>query len=80
MSRGDKKDYQQLGTRIPPVDYQDLKNFYQGYGMLSKVVRVLINRHLQKLRAKQAQAVSDLALGMDTERVSVRELEEIDGA
>ena len=76
--RGDKKDYVQLGTRIPKEDFQDLKSFYQGYGMQSKVVRVLINRHLVKLRARQAAAVQNLALGLDSEIITARELEEVE--
>ena len=56
--RDSKKGYIQLGVRISPEDHYDLVTFYQGYGMVTKVVRVLINRHLAALR-KREQAGSD---------------------
>ncbi len=80
MARGDKKNYRQLGTRIPEQDFLDLQSFYQGYGMQSKVIRVLISRHLQKLRARQQAAAANLALGLDTELVTARELEEAEAS
>lgn len=76
MSRGEKAHYVQLGTRIPPTDYQALKSYYQAHGMLSKVIRVLINRHLQKLRARDERVAAGIGLTLDPEVVSVRELED----
>lgn len=75
--RGDKKDYVQLGVRIPPQSRSDLGTYYQGYGMLSKVVRVLIDRHLKKLKEKEAAAAQGLAAGLEAELVSARELEDV---
>ena len=76
--RGDKKDYVQLGTRIPPQLRSDLATFYQGYGMLSKVVRVLLDRHVKKLKEREAAAASGLTANLEGEIVSVRELESLD--
>lgn len=75
--RGDKKDYVQLGVRIPPQSRSELATFYQGYGMLSKVVRVLIDRHLKKLKEREAAAAQGLTAGLDGEIVTVRELENV---
>jgi hypothetical protein len=59
--RDSKKGYVQLGVRISPEDHSDLVTYYQGYGMVTKVVRILINRHLAKLREKEQAAGLHLA-------------------
>lgn len=74
--RGEKADYVQLGTRIPPADYQALRSYYQAHGMLSKVIRVLIARHLRKLEERERKAAEGIPLLLDPEVVTVRELED----
>lgn len=74
--RESKKDYVQLGVRISPNDHLDLVTYYQGYGMVTKVVRVLIARHLEKLRKREQDAATGLTalLGGTSEFVSKEEL------
>ena len=50
MARGAKADYVQLGVRVRPEVHMDLKAYYPQHGMINKVIRVLLDRHLAKLK------------------------------
>jgi hypothetical protein len=72
--RDSKKHFVQLGVRISPEDHSDLVTFYQGYGMVTKVVRVLINRHLANLRRRELAAAQDLTALLTSEPITKEEL------
>lgn len=58
--KGSKADYRQIGVRISPEDFKSLRSYYSSHGLLNKVVRVLISRHLRKLAAQDALAASEV--------------------